>query len=70
MNADIMCGDKRLVTGCANADDKSNQGSVTVVTECDAGEPVWVRSTSGTFSAYGESMFKYNVFSGFLLQPY
>ena len=67
MKANLMCGDKNLATAWAfNANKHNNQGSVTVVTECAAGEQVWVRSYgSRRANGYRNS----NIFSGFLLQP-
>ena len=40
MAADLMWNDKRLATASAENDDNNNQGSVTAVTECDAGDKV------------------------------
>ena len=64
-----MHGDKRLATARTDYD-TDNQGSVTAVTECEAGEHVWVRCVAGTYKVEGHDTYKYNIFSGFLLQPY
>ena len=71
MYADLMSGDKRLATAfAANDGSHNNQGSVTAITECAAGEQVWVRSIGSGYHAWGSSSSKLNIFSGFLLQPY
>ena len=69
MIADLMCGDKELATARAE-DSEPNQGSVTAVIECEAGELVWVRSVGNGYRVAGYSADKYNIFSGFLLQAY
>ena len=64
-----MHGNKQLAT--ARTDRETyNQGSVTAVIECDAGEHVWVRSKGGVYKVEGSTTAKYNIFSGFLLQSY
>ena len=70
MSADIMCGDKSLATGYSTNSDY-NQGTVTALTECIAGEQVSVRNVIGNGNqAHGRSLYKNNIFSGVLLQSF
>ena len=67
MIADLMYGDKRLGTARAE-NDNYNQATVTVVTECAAGEQVWVKSNGDNY--YVHHYRNANSFSGYLLRPY
>ena len=50
--------------------DRFSQGSATIVTECDQGERVWVKSY-GNSVAYGHATdIKYNLFTGYVLEYY
>ena len=60
MGADLMRNDTILATAYSY-NERHYQGSVTVVTECTAGELVWVKSIYSNNRVNGDSIRNYNI---------
>lgn len=69
----ITLDDQGLVAAYAdNVEGQNSAASQSVVSECEAGQKVWIESTTTTSYIYGDavSVYRYTSFSAFLLNAY
>ena len=70
MHCEIMRDAMRLTEGWATTHTRDSSGSAQVITECLAGEDVWVRAGFDKTKMYGDSTRTSSHFTGYMLYSY